>query len=588
MTTLNRNRILSGVAIAALTLSAAAPALAGKSAPDLILTNGKVYTGDDASPWAEAVAVKGGRIVEVGAADKVMALKGKKTDVIDLEGRMAMAGISDAHSHPLDGAMKKLFQCNFPFSSGPDEIAAAISACVARWGDGEWIVGGQWDSNFFVNNKFDSPRKWLDKVSGDKAVVLIDDSGHNVWANSLALELTGITAETPDPEGGRYRREADGVTPNGVIEEAAAKAIRLRLPEASLEDTIAGVHEMGRMLNSFGITGVKIARAPEDHLAALKAVDKKDGLTLHVTASLETPYGPRAELLDIADLKRRRAEYASKNLNTNAVKIFLDGVPTASRTACMLDPYVPDEKFGADYHGEIHLKPEMLATDVTALDKEGFVIKIHTAGDGSVRAALDAIEKARKANGDSGERPELAHAGYVAESDIPRFAALNVSPDFSPYIWSPSPIIDSVVEAVGPRGEHYWPTRDLIDAGAVIIAGSDWPSAVETPNPWPGIETLVTRRSVDGSHEGVLWPEEAVSLAEAIRIFTHNSAGALGFDNVTGVLAPGADADIIVLDRNIFDVPAGDVGETNVLLTLFEGEPVYASGAYSSLVSAAK
>ena len=235
MTTLARNQILFGVAIAALALSAGAPALAAKGAPDLILTNGKVYTGDESSPWAEAVAVKDGRIVEVGAADAVMALKGKKTNVVDLEGRMAMASISDAHSHPMDGAIKKLFQCNFPFSSGPDEIAAVISACVARRGEGEWIVGGQWDSNFFVNNKFDSPRKWLDKVSGDKAVVLIDDSGHNVWANSRALELTGITAETPDPEGGRYRREADGVTPNGVIEEAAAKAAEEAAAKAAEE-----------------------------------------------------------------------------------------------------------------------------------------------------------------------------------------------------------------------------------------------------------------------------------------------------------------------------------------------------------------
>ncbi len=576
MTKFREQKILALTALAAMPVLAAPAASAAKPPADLIIIDGKIYTGDDKNPWAEAVAVKDGLVIAVGGAKKVMKRAGPNTKTIDLDGRLAIPGIVDAHSHPLSGSIKNLFECNFPFSAGPDEIAATVGACVARAGAGEtWVIGGQWDSNFFVDNKIASPRKFLDKVSGGKAVALADDSGHNSWVNSKALALIGVTATTADPEGGRIGREADGKTPNGILEETASQLAEVEAYKRPPEQYQAAIAEMERLLNGYGITGVKIANVPDEHLAAINAVDKDAGLSLHVTTSLATKYGPRKSLLDVPAYVEKRERYRSENVNTNSVKIFLDGVPTASRTAAMLAPYAPDPKFPPEYRGEMHLSDEMLAADVTALDAAGFSVKIHTAGDGSVRRALDAIEAARTANGKGGKMHELAHAGYVDPADLPRFAMLNAAPDFSPYIWSPSPIIDSVLQAVGlPRGEHYWPTKDLVESGALVIAGSDWPSAVATPNPWPGIESLVTRMAPEGDHPGALWPEQAVSLEKAIEIFTEDSAVALGFEKVTGRIETGAYADIIVLSQDIFDIAPEGISDTEVLLTLFKGHPV--------------
>ncbi|MCG8441519.1 MAG: amidohydrolase family protein, partial [Caulobacterales bacterium] len=362
----------------------------GRGGADTVLVNGAVYTGDAASPWAEAVAISDGRVLAVGSASQLAAHAGAAATVIDLEGRMAMPGLIDSHLHPMDGALKALFSCNFPFSATLDDIADTVSACVAGAPDSEWIVGGQWDSDFFVNNTLASPRSWLDRRSGDYAVVLIDDSGHNVWVNSLALEKMGVDAATPDPDGGRIRREADGTTPNGVLEETAAKALRTRLPVASLEDHVRAGREVQRIMLGHGVIGMKSARATDRAVEAFAALDAAGELKMRFTASLETPYGARAEPLDVAGLAAKRDGFASEHVRTSAVKIFLDGVPTASRTARMLAPYVPNTEHGARYLGEMHLEPDRLTEDVIALDAAGFAIKIHTAGDGSVRVALDA------------------------------------------------------------------------------------------------------------------------------------------------------------------------------------------------------
>ena len=296
---------------------------------------------------------------------------------------------------------------------------------------------------------------------------------------------------------------------------------------------------------------------------------------MHVSLALHTPKGPRNEPLNIELLQTKQRKFSSEHITADRVKIFLDGVPTASRAAKMLAPYIPAAETGGNYTGELLLTPQMLADDVTALDKAGFRIKIHTAGDGSVRTALDSIAQARHSNGFTGQLHELAHAGFIDSEDIPRFSALRVATEFSPYLWFPSPIIDSVINAVGERGRHYWPTRDLLDAGAFVITGSDWPAAVKSANPWRGIEALITHRDPDSDNKDSLWPEQSISLEEALQIYTLNNAEALGLSGKTGQIKVGMLADLIVLDRNIFDIPATEIGDTQILLTLFEGRIVY-------------
>ena len=541
---------------------------------DLLFTNARVYTVEAQQPWAEAVAVRGGKIVGVGSIEALADHLGSATKLVDLGGKLMLPGLIDAHVHASWGGVKDLFQCNFPFSATPDDIGKTIARCVADQPKAEWIIGGQWTSNFFVDNDLGSPREWLDAFSGDKAVILTDDSGHNHWANSRALALMGIDKDTPDPAGGRFVRDNQSGEPNGVLEEAFG-LIKQKTPAWSLEQYVRGVAYAVQQANRYGVTGMKDASSSAVEVEAYYTLDRDGGLTMNIATSLYAESEDSLNELDIDDFAGLREKFASAKVHTNFVKIFLDGVPTASRSAAMLAPYVPAGEGTADNYGSLHLKPETLAAVVTELDQRGFTVKIHTAGDRSVRVALNAIEQARKSNGRSGLRHELAHAGYIDDSDMGRFAELNVVADFSPHLWFPSLIIDSLLDAVGERGAYYWPTRDLIAAGAEVVVGSDWPSAVPDMNPWRGLEALVTRENPAQEHPGTLWPEQAVSLEEAVRIFTMGGARAMKLESSTGSVAVGKSADLIVLEQNIFEIPASRIGDTRVTQTYFEGKLVH-------------
>ena len=563
-----------GVLLALAVLAPSASPAASRSA-DTLLINGSIYTVNPAQPWAQALAITDGHITYVGSVAGAKALQGQATKVVDLKGRFVMPGLVDEHVHPVMGGLKELFQCNFAFTATPDDIAKAISACAAKTPEGSWIRGGQWGSSFFDQYKLESPRVFLDRVAAGHPVALIDDSGHNAWVNTAALKVAGLSAATPNPEGGTIVRGADG-EPNGVLLETAARILDTAIPQWSDAQVLAAARAAAHIANAYGITAIKDAGASFDQSgAAFNQLDKAGELTLNVAICARTPYGGRSVPLDYEQIERQRSLYRFTHVHTEFVKFFLDGVPTPARTAAMLDPYVADTEHGADFRGSLHFDAGLLARDVTELDRRGFTVKMHATGDGSVHAALDAVEAARKANGNSGNHHEVAHAGFVAAADIPRFAKLDAIPDFAPYLWFPSSIILAVKAAVGERGEHYWPTRSLLDSGALIAAGSDWPAAVPDENPWVGIEALVTR--ADPRHEtpGTLWKEQAVTLPEALRIFTFNGARALRLERQTGSLEKGKSADLIVLDRNLFRVPIGEVGGTKVQMTLFEGRVVY-------------
>ena len=543
---------------------------------DIVLRGGVVHTINPLQPIAQAIAVAGAEIVFVGTDTEAEAHIGPSTEVVELDGRLLMPGLVDAHVHPIGGAIKNLYQCNFPFSADPDEVQATVAKCVGESPDAEWIIGGQWDSGFFDRFDLPSPRSWIDEVSANVAVYLVDDSGHNGWANSKALELAGVSAETPDPEGGTVGREANGV-PNGILIETAQGLVRDSIPSYSDEQFLNAARYFSDYANEFGITAAKAAAIREPHIAGFYAADRTNTLNVHMATSIRTPYGRRTDPLDYDDIDRIRDEYASRHIDTSYVKIFLDGVPTPARTAAMLSPYVADEAHGDKFDGgPVHVGLETLTGDLIELDRRGYTVKIHTAGDRSVRIALDAIESTREALGNKEKRHELAHAGYIDVVDLPRFAELNAVADLCPVIWHPSPIIDAVISAVGEeRGERYWPVRDLLDSGAPLLAGSDWPSAVPDANPWSGIEAFVTRRDPRGDAQRTLWPEQAITLEEAIEIYTIHGARAMKMEDRIGSIEAGKLADFIVLERNIFEIPIDEVADTRVRQTWFEGKLVY-------------
>lgn len=543
-----------------------------KPTADLIINNAKIYTVDSSTPWAEALAVKNGKIVFVGTSNDALKWRTDGTEIVDLQQRFLMPGINDAHMHPMLGATKVLFECQFPFTANLSQVKTAVSACVDSSGDEQWVRGGQWGSSFFVEHNVESPRRWLDKISGDKAIILSDDAYHNFWLNSRALKELGIDENTVATPGVEFQLDAQGQL-NGIIIEAFGFV--KKTVHWSEQQYLAAAEKAIDIVNGYGITGIKGTAMAEADAEGFISLADREGLNAHMAVALFTSYGHRTTPIDIEQLNALRDKLENEAIDFSFAKIFMDGVPTVARTAAMLQAYLPVPGETKPNYGVQHLDQDVLTRDLIALDKAGYTVKIHTAGDRSVRTALNAIEAARSANGDSGLRHELAHAGYISAEDMARFKKLNAVADLSPYIWYPSPIMDSVVTALGERGKKYWPVRSLLDSGAPVAMGSDWPAAVPTPNPWPGIEALVTRASPSGTDKRTLWPEQAVTIVEAVRLFTLEGAKALKLEKTTGSITVGKSADFIELDRNIIEVDAHTVGETQVLSTWYAGKQVY-------------
>jgi len=544
---------------------------------DTVLINGKIYTLNPDQPWAEAVAITDGKFTFVGSSAEVEQYRGERTNVIDLGGKMAMPGLYDSHVHSIYGGLKQ-FECVFPFSATPDDIAQVVSKHIEENPDAKWIVGGQWQSTFFDKYNIDSPRKWLDEISDDKPVMLKDDTGHNGWANSRALTLAKLDKNSPDVKGGEIVRDAATGEPNGLLYESAMYAVMALIPDYTEDQYLQAAQEAMRTANRYGIIGVKEASTSIQGYKAYKAIDDAGKASVHLAIQISIFFELNKDMtLNPKTLSRLKEKYRGNHISTDFAKIFMDGVPTSSRTAAMLADYLPAREGAETHSGKLHYPPEVLAKLMTQLDKLGYTIKVHTAGDRAVRVTLDAIEHARKVNGDSGLRHELAHAGFIDEKDLPRFASLNAVVDVSPYIWFPSPIIDSIVSAMGERGQRYWPIKSLLDSGAQVIAGSDWPAAVPDMNPWGGLEAMVSRKHPQGEYPGVYWEEEAISLEQTLYIFTLSGAKASKIDTVAGSIERGKWADIIVLDQHLFEIPVEKISDTQVEMTLFEGKIVYQS-----------
>jgi len=564
--------------LAAVTLLGArvALAVAPAGAAEQVFFNGAIYTQDPTQPWAEGFAIVGGTYVAVGSNEAMHALIGPHTRVEDLRGAMVMSGLIDDHVHAVDGALGELFDCLFAADATPAQLAKILRACVARSPSGAWISGGYWASDFFEHHPDLVPRRWLDEISAERPIILRDDTGHNVWVNSAALRRAGISADAADPTGGRFVREAGTRQPNGLALEAAAEKIQAAVTVPTAAQYRRAVAHVQSLAHRFGMIGLKEADAATETIRAYQAADNHGALHLYVAACISTlaMQDKPETVLDVDRIDRIRAQYHSRLVATDFVKIYLDGVPTAARTAAMLEPYLPDAD-GRRVSGDLHVNPDVLARDVVELDRRGYTIKMHAAGDRAIRVGLDAIAAARQANPDGRLRHELAHAGYIAPVDLPRFAQLNAVAEFSPVIWYPSPIIDAVIEVLGERAKSYWPMRSLLASHAPLAAGSDWPSVVPSMDPWGGIEAMVTRSDPYHASSRTLWPEESIGLADALRIYTLGNAAALRREAQTGSIVSGKSADFIVLDRNLFKIPANQIAKVKVQRTYFEGRQVY-------------
>jgi predicted amidohydrolase YtcJ len=547
--------------------------MAPEAFAELLLVNGTIETLEAGVPRTHALAVVEGRIAALG--DAAEALRGPSTEVVDLAGQYVMPGLLDVHNHHLIAGQMDLFELDAPPTLSLEEFLVAVAEYAAGLPGDRWVIGGSWGSGLL--NEINSPDALarLDAATGGRPAVLKDDSKHNRWANSMALELAGIGSATPDPDGGQILRSADG-RPTGVLIEAGGVIVEqtlARLQPTSTADLARASARGIEILHSYGITAFQDAAASLQIMRALKELDDAGTLHAWVVTSMQANdfiFGtsPLGE-----GIIEHREETRSRHHRPDFIKIFLDGVPPAG-TGAFLEPYLDGVGFPECHCGTTTMPPEDLEMWLMGTAQRGISAKIHCTGDASVRLVLDTVAKVRAA-GFTAPRYHVAHGQFVHPDDIARFAQLDVTADISPALWFPG-VISEAIATVLPkeRASRMQPNRALLDAGARLAGGSDWPVSV-SPNAWEAIYGLVTRQDPSGQFPGELWPEQAITLEEAIRAYTTDSAEAMGISDVAGSLAVGKSADLIVLSHDPYEIPIDEVRCIRVRETWFAGRKVY-------------
>jgi predicted amidohydrolase YtcJ len=530
---------------------------------DLIVV-GDVYTVDAARSWAKAVAIQGDRIVAVGTEADVRERVGA-AEVI--AGACVVPGFQDAHIHAaFAGRIRR--HVNLEGLHEVDEYLARVREHAASHPDEPWIVGGGWYAPVFGGEG--PQRRQLDAIVPDRPVFLMNTDTHGAWVNTPALELAGITAATPDPWDGYYVRDADGM-PTGCLQEGTAYSFWSdHVPVDSVEDWMESIRVAQRHLHTLGITAWQDAWVRPDLLKAYRELEDLHELSMRVVTSLwwDRHRGPE----QIEGLVEQREWGTGGRVNANTVKIMLDGCPETA-TGSMLEPYEGD--FGQQHgRGLQFVEEDALTEAVVRLDALGFQVHQHALGDRSFRAALDAIEAARTANGWNDARHHIAHLQLPDPVDVPRMRSLGAVANMQPYWACPDPATETLTRPrVGARADRLYPIGDVVRSGATLAMGSDWP--VTTPNVFEQIQVAVTRQVIGhGPDAPVLDASQRITLAQALAAFTRGSAY-VNHDDDAGSIVEGVRADLAVLDRNPFAGSVYDIAETTVTTTIASGRVVH-------------
>lgn len=543
-------------------------------AAETILHNGVIRTMDAANPVVEALAVAGGRIVGLGTRAQVMALRGEATTLVDLGGRMLMPGLIDFHVHLLSSMIARLHTTALDTADDFGTILGKIEVACARQDGGDWVVANSYGALALRRMREPGALAALDAVSHGRPVVMQHLSGHGHFANSAALRIAGVDAATPNPPDGEIVKDASG-QPTGLLVESGAWAVTAAIPELSAAGKAEAARASIAYLNSLGITGFADASASLEMLQFYRSLDDAGALTCWAAFHLALSPTCSGYTADEAKLMReQRRELCGRHMNADFAKIFLDGVPSL-RTAAMLSPYAiaPDEP-----PVPTSLTLDELTEAIADFDRDGFGVKVHAVGDRAIRMVLDAVEQVRRRNGPGGPQHQIAHGQFITAADIPRLAELNVLHDMCPPLWHPNSASLTHERMVGAeRYATVWPVRDILAAGAAVVAASDWRTIAPDLDPWEAMCGLVTRRDPTGRHDGAHAPDQAVSVAEVLPLYTTNPAAAMRLGHRTGQLALGLSADMIMLDRDLMTIDPLAIAQTKVLATWFEGRLVYGS-----------
>ncbi|HJW14711.1 MAG TPA: amidohydrolase [Thermoanaerobaculia bacterium] len=527
---------------------------------DLVLISAKIWTADPARPRAEALAARGGRIVALGSNAEIEPLRGPKTRVIDAAGRRVVPGFIDSHTHMTMGGLN-LLAVDLRDTRDEADFTRRLAEYAKTRPAGQWITDGAWDHQQWPVPRLPT-RALLDPATGDRPACLSRQDGHMMVCNSLALRLAKITRRTTDPPGGVIVRDASG-EPTGVLKDAAMDAVWAVRPARTLAELTEALRAAMKHAAKNGVTSVQDLPGNPLDLDAWESLRKAGEMTVRVN------YRPPLSRWERA--RDRRA--GTKNdawLRVGGVKGFADG-SLGSGTALFFAPYTDDPGTFGVYAAEAIPLSEM-ERRVAAADRAGLQVEIHAIGDRANAEILNLFERVAKANGARDRRFRIEHAQHLRASDIPRFAALGVVASMQPY----HAIDDGrwAEKRIGrERCRTAYAFRSLLDAGARLVFGSDWD--VAPLSPLAGIDAAVNRRTTDGRNPGGWFPEQRITVEEALRAYTATAAWAAFEESEKGTLAPGKLADFVVLSADFFSIEPERIDKITVAETVVGGQVVF-------------
>ncbi len=529
---------------------------------DVIYQGGRIYTGDPSQPWAESVAIAGGRFVAVDGGGDLNTLH---AEVVDLDGAFVMPGMYDMHVHP-DLMLEPKYMGQIQTSPmGPGPLEEALRSWDTEHpGDG-WIFGGTWFEPAFREGGVQPGATYLDGIVPNRPVALVDSGRHVLMVNSLAMKEAGVDAGTYEPDHGKIYRHPGNGELTGVFADGAQSLFSHVLPQAGWAEMQQVYAEGEAVLNSFGFVAARSLHVNTTRLQGLQAHHRSAGANLRWEMAISWKDDLFFSVPDRAALLTgERFRYRTRHVNPNLVKFHLDGTP-ASLTGYFLEPY----KVDPENYGRLNESPEEVVDLMIDLDRRGLTVVIHVIGDAAARVALDGIEAARKANGPHGPRHTLAHCTFLHPEDEPRFRSLNVVAELSHTLISPQ-YIDAVPDLASryfeeSTVERFLDVAGVLDAKGVAVLGSDW-VVMPTPEVFPSVQELVIRDRTPG---------RPISVGNAVKMLTMNGAYAMGLEDDGGSIAVGKYADMVVLDRNLFEIDPVEIGGTQVTRTVFEGRTVH-------------
>lgn len=532
-----------------------------QSATDLILSRTKAWTGSTVAPWAEALAISGNRIVAVGTDDAILKLRGEKTQVLELPGCLVIPGFIDNHTHFLSGGLQ-LQGIDLRDAKTEKEFAERIHQKARSLTPGRWITDGNWDHESWPGAKLPT-KALIDSFTANTPVLVNRLDGHMALANSLALRMTGITKSTPDPAGGAIVRDPKTGEPTGILKDAAMDLVSQHIPEPSARENDDALQSALREAARNGVTSVQDI-TPWESFEVFRRAHQLNRLTVRISART-----PLSEWKKQADWVRHHGP-GDNWLKMGGSKAFMDG-SLGSTTAYFFDAYNDSPNtyglLAEDALPESKIKERMLAAD-----KAGLQLSVHAIGDRANHLLLNLYEEVARTNGPRDRRFRIEHAQHMRPDDIVRFAKLGVIPSMQPYH-----CIDDgrwAEKRIGPqRIQTTYAFRSLLDSGARLSFGSDWP--VAPLQPLLGIYAAVTRRTLDGKNPQGWVSRQKISVEEALRCYTLHNAYAAFEEELKGSLDIGKLADVVVLDRDLFAIPPEEIQSAKVLYTLVSGRIVY-------------